>query len=118
MSPDSAARHVLPAHGTLRGRPDEAPILRQYAAREAWLGPGPARPARGEHLVVNIHVEPAVRDVEDDLVAVLDEGDRPAVDSFGCDVADAQPGRTARESTVGKHQDVLAEAGALDRAGD
>ena len=42
----------------------------------------------------------------------------PAVDRLRRDVADAQAGGAAGEPAVGDQQDVLAEAGALDRAGD
>ena len=59
-----------------------------------------------------------VRDVEPDPVAVADERDRAAVDRLRRDVADAQPGRAAGEPAVGEQQHVLAQPGALDRAGD
>ena len=59
-----------------------------------------------------------VVEVEPDPVAVADERDRAAVGRLGGDVADAQPGGAAGEAAVGEQQHVLAEPGALDRAGD
>src|SRR5699024_12630899 len=58
------------------------------------------------------------RAVDGARVPVLDERDRAAVDGLGRDMADAQTGRPAGEATVGQQQHVLADARALDGAGD
>ncbi len=68
----------------------------------------PSLSPRFHFLLVDQHVEQAVRDVETDPVAVADEGDGAAVDGLRGDVPDAQPGGTTGESSVGEQQDVLA----------
>ena len=85
-----------------------------------YLGGSGAQPAlrRLELGVVDQQVERAVGHVEPDPVAVPDERDRAAVDGLRRHVADAQPGGAAGEAAVGEQQHVLAQAGALDGAGD
>ena len=53
-----------------------------------------------------------------DQVAVADLAERPSRERLGADVADAGPGRDAREPGVGDHGDVLAERQVLERGGD
>ena len=84
-----------------------------------YFGGSGSQPSRRDSQSSSLlDVERAVGDVEGDPVAVAEERDRAAVDGLGGDVADAQARRTAGEAAVGDQQDVLAEAGALDRAGD
>ena len=107
--------------------PQTAPVAADPTSL-TYLASTPVRVARrqwsetltaGSELVgINQHVQGAVGDVEPDPVAVAQEGDRPAVDSLGCDVPDAQAGGAAGEPAVGQQQHVLAQAGALDRTGD
>ena len=56
-------------------------------------------------------------DVDRDLVAVAQRGDRAALDRLGGDVADHQPAGGAGEAAVGEQRDLLAEALADDRRG-
>ena len=51
--------------------------------------------------LIDVQVDRTGGDVDGDLVAVFDKGDRSAVNGFRCDVADAQTGGTTREATVG-----------------
>ena len=57
-------------------------------------------------------------DVDDDLVAFLDDRDRAAERRLGRDVADHQAVGPAGEAAVGQQRDRIAEALADERAGD
>src|SRR5436190_5210240 len=96
----------------------EPRILREHPGPVPRRRRGPLLPALRELVVVDEQVERAGGDVEADPVAVAHEGDRPAVGGLGRDVADAQAGRPAGEPAVGEQEDLLAQARALDGAGD
>ena len=98
--------------------PDELGVLGR--ARRGVAGGSGAQPSRagGQLGLVDQQVEGAGGEVQADPVAVADERDRAAVGGLRRDVADAEPGGAAGEAAVGEQQDVLAQPGALDRAGD
>src|SRR6478735_4008928 len=109
---------ALLADRPVRRRLDELGVLPEHPAGVLRGVGGPAVLAGGELCLVDGHVEGAAGDVQGDLVAVADEGDRAAVDGLRGDVADAQAGRAPGEAAVGDQEDVLAEPGALDGTGD
>src|SRR5690625_1313547 len=100
------------------GRLHELGGLAQHTLGELRSQRAPALLAGLPHGGCDQEDERLVGDVEADPVAIADEGDGAAVDRLGCHVADTQSGGPAGEPAVGEEQDVLAEARALDCAGD
>ena len=92
-----------------------ATYLAMTPRRTLGTGGGHCGAARGE---VGVHVEPAVRDVERDRVAVADERDRPAVRRLGGDVSGHEAVGGAAEAPVGDEGHGVAEAAAVDGGGD
>src|ERR1700682_970587 len=99
-------------------RANQLSVLGQHTGGVArWRGVETVT-TRSEFGRVDNDVEGGVGDVEPDLVAVGDEGDRAGVDGFWRDMPDAQAGGAAGEPAVGEQQHVLTEPSTLDRAGD
>lgn len=93
---------------------DETGVLGQGAAGVARGRRLPGLPARGHLVLGDLKVDDALLGVDDDVVAVMDERDRPAVEGLRHDVADNKAVGAARVAAVGKEGDVLAEAGAYN----
>jgi hypothetical protein len=68
----------------------EARVLGQDAAGVARLRQLPLGATAGQGGLVHEEVDRVLHDVDGDAVALLDEGDRPAVDGLGGHVADAE----------------------------
>src|SRR5690348_10319986 len=113
-----APQPPLAADGSVGRRLNHLGVLAEHAAGVLRRVRGPAFLAGGELGVVDGDLKGLVGDVEGDRVTVPHEGDRPAVHGLGRDVADAETGGATGEAAVGDQQDVLAETGALDGAGD
>src|SRR5664280_1499027 len=83
--------------------------------RDRWF---PGRAAGGELGVVDEQIQCPGAHVEADPVTVPDQRDRTTGGGFGGYVPDTQTGGAAGEPAIGEQQHVLAQAGALDSAGD
>mmetsp|Transcript_46316 Transcript_46316/g.144899 ORF Transcript_46316/g.144899 Transcript_46316/m.144899 type:complete len:355 (+) Transcript_46316:1223-2287(+) len=101
----------------LGGGADELGVLVKRALGVFEGGRRPALAALLEHLVVEEHVDGAASGVDDDGVAVLEEGDVAADLGLRRDVADDEAVGAAGEAAVGDERDVVAEAGAHDGGG-
>ena len=81
-------------------------VLGQHAGGVAGLGQLPVGPPPGEGGLVDQQVDGVALHVDHDAVALLDEGDRAAVDRLGGDVAHAEAVGAAREAPVGDQRGV------------
>src|SRR5919108_2935233 len=70
-------------------RGHEPSVLRERPRLVPRRGGGPPIPAGGQLVVADAEVDPPRLRVDDDLVALLDEGDRAAHEGFGRDVPHA-----------------------------
>ncbi len=115
LAPPSRAHQVTAPSEAER---DGGRVLGEHALRVAGRGRRP----RGEPLLQllggEIEVEPPVRDVEHDRVAVADGRDRPAAGGLGRDMADHQAVGGAREAAVGDQRHLVSEPLADERRGD
>src|SRR2546426_3553840 len=103
--------------GALRSARHQARVLGHDARDVARLGPLDRLEALLELGRRELHVEPALLDVDDDRVAGLQRGDGSAVGGLGRHVTDHEAVGGAGEAAVGHERDLVAEAGALDGAG-
>src|SRR5207344_2562605 len=86
-----------------------------------WRWPrrwGPGLPSTLQLGSIKAHIKPAIGHIQDDLIAILDEGNRATVHRLRGDVTDTEAGCPPGEAAVGDQHDVLAETGALDRGGN
>lgn len=85
-------------------------VLGQHAPRVPRLGlvGVPLLMAFRRRGLVDAHIQTACLGIDDDLVAVAHQTDRPALHGLGHDIANQKPVRTADASAVGDERDVLA----------
>src|SRR5581483_6867014 len=74
-------------------------------------------PALVDHVLVDVEVDRAVRDVDRDLVAVLDERDQATAGRLRGDVADRETRGAAGEAAVGDQRTLLTQTETLDVRG-
>src|SRR5262249_27055713 len=85
-------------------------VFCEHAARVAWLGRFPGLAALLQLTSGKFQANPLVFSINQDRVAVFDQGDRPAHVSFRGNMSHHKAMAAARESSVSDQRHILAES--------
>src|SRR5690606_36017562 len=97
-------------HGTFAGRTDLLRIFPQRTGGIDRLARLPGGPALFEHRGIHFEINVAVFRINRDDVTILDQGDRTTYRRFRPHMADAEPARRARETSIGDERHLVAHA--------
>src|ERR1035441_1965784 len=104
--------------GAFAGARDQLAVFGEDTGLVVRVAGLPGREAARDFGGGNVQVEDAAFGIDDNRVALGDDGDGAAVESLGCDMGDHEAVGGSAEAAVGERGNAIAESGAYHGAGD